>query len=118
LREHHFEELIGMFAEAPIGLCCFDTNLRFVFINNFLAELNGISVEEHLGRSIREVIPDVAAGVEVQLRHVIETGEPIVGGEVDAETPAHPGLRRSFQHHYYAIRSEAGTDLKVACVVQ
>ncbi len=80
LREHHFEELIGMFAEAPIGFCCFDTNLRFVFINNFLAELNGILVEEHLGRSIREVIPDVAAGVEVQLRHVIETGEPIIGG--------------------------------------
>ena len=118
LREHHFEELIGMFAEAPIGLCCFDTNLRFVFINNFLAELNGISVEEHLGRSIREVIPDVAAGVEGQLRHVIETGEPIVGGEVDAETRAHPARIRSFQHHYYAIKSEAGTVLRVACVVE
>ncbi len=64
LREHHFEELISMFAEAPIGLCCFDGNLRYVFINNWLAGLNGISVEEHLGRSIREVIPDVAAGVE------------------------------------------------------
>ncbi len=51
-REHRFEELIGMFAEAPIGLCCFDTNLRFVFINNFLAELNGISVEGD-GRSAR-----------------------------------------------------------------
>jgi PAS domain S-box-containing protein len=118
LREHHFEELIGMFAEAPIGLCCFDTNLRFVFINNFLAELNGISVEEHLGRSIREVIPDVAAGVEGQLRHVIETGEPIVGGEVDAETRAHPARIRSFQHHYYAIKSEAGTVVTVACIVQ
>ncbi len=107
-----------MFAEAPIGLCCFDTNLRFVFINDHLAAVNGISVEEHLGRSIREVIPEVAAGVEVQLRHVIETGEPIIGGEVDAETPAHPGLIRSFQHHYYAIKSEAGTVLAVACVVQ
>ncbi len=48
LREHHFEELIGMFAEAQIGLCRFDRTLRFVFINNCLAELNGVSVEEHV----------------------------------------------------------------------
>ncbi len=49
---------------------------------------------------------------------MIETGEPIVGGEVDAETPAHPGRIRSFQHHYYAIKSEVGTVSRVACVVQ
>ncbi len=70
LRERNFDELIGMFAQAPIGLCCFDGTLRFVFINDYLAAVNGISVEEHLGRSIREVIPDIAAGVEEQLRQV------------------------------------------------
>ncbi len=48
LREHHFEELIGMFAKAQIGLCRFDRTLRIVFINNCLAELNGVSVEEHI----------------------------------------------------------------------
>ena len=109
LREQNFDELIGMFAQAPIGLCCFDRTLRFVYINDYLAAINGISVEEHLGRSIRELIPDVAAGVEEQLRQVIETGESIIGGAVDAETPAQPGRIRSFQHHYYAIKSEVGT---------
>jgi len=118
LGEQNFDELIGMFTHAPIGLCCFDRNLRFMFINGYLAALNGISVEEHHGRSIREVIPDVASGVEEQLRQVFETGESIIGGTVDAETPAHPGRIRSFQHHYYAIKSEAGTVLRVACVVQ
>jgi len=118
LTEQNFDELIGMFAQAPIGLCCFDRTLRFVFINDYLAAINGISVEEHLGRSIHEVIPDVAGGAEEQLRQVFETGEPIIGGAVDAETPAQPGRIRSFQHHYYAIKSEAGTVLRVACVVQ
>ncbi|MFB3111064.1 MAG: PAS domain-containing protein [Gemmatimonadales bacterium] len=117
LREQNFDELTGMFAHAPIGLCCFDRALRFIFINDYLAALNGISVEEHQGRSIREVIPDVAAGVEEQLRQVFETGESIIGGTVDAETPGHPGRIRSFQHHYYAIKSEAGTVSRVACVV-
>ena len=118
LREHHFDEMMSMFAQAPIGLCCFDRTLRFVFINDYLAAINGISVGEHLGRSIHEVIPDVAAGVEEQLRQVFEMGEPIIGGEVDAETPAQPGRIRSFQHHYYAIKSEVGTVSRVACVVQ
>jgi PAS domain S-box-containing protein len=107
-----------MFAQAPIGLCCFDRTLRFVFINDYLAAINGKSAEEHLGRSIHEVIPDVAAGVEGQLHQVFETGEPIIGGTVDAETPAQPGRIRSFQHHYYAVKSEAGTVLSVACVIQ
>ena len=101
LGEPNLVELIGMFAEAPIGFCCFDTNLKFVFINDCLAQINGISVEEHLGRSIHEIIPDVAAGVEAQLRQVIETGEPVEGGMIDVETPAYPGLTRSFQNYYY-----------------
>ncbi len=117
-REHHFDGLIDMFAQAPIGLCCFDSALKFVFINDYLAAINGISAEDHLGRSIGEVIPDVAAGVEEQLHQVLETGEPIIGGVVDAETPAHPGRIRSFQHHYYALKSEAGTVSRVACVVK
>ncbi len=54
LREQNFDALIGMFAQAPIGLCCFDRTLRYIFINDYLATLNGISVEEHLGRSIRD----------------------------------------------------------------
>ncbi len=80
LGEPNLVELIGMFSQAPVGFCCFDRNLQFIFINNCLAQINGISVEEHLGRSIHEIIPDVAAGVEAQLRQVLETGEPLVGG--------------------------------------
>ena len=112
------DEVTSMYDEAPIGLCVIDLNLRYVHINHWLAEINGVPVEEHLGRSIREVLPDVADGVEPQLRQVFETGESITGGTVDAETPAQPGRIRSFQHHYYAVKSEVGTVSSVACVVQ
>ncbi len=43
LGEPNLAELIGMFAQAPIGFCCFDRDLRFLFINNCLAQINGIS---------------------------------------------------------------------------
>ena len=82
-----------IYRAAPIGLCHLDMKLRYVFVNEWLAEINGLPVEQHLGRSIGEVLPDVAAEVEAQLRGVIETGEPVVGGMVEAETAAQPGVK-------------------------
>jgi len=105
-------------AAAPIGLCSLDKDLRYVFVNEWLAALNGLSVEQHLGRTISEVLPDVAAGVEAQLRQVIETGIPIVGGAVVAETAAHPGAKKYFEYNYDAVRSADGTIVCVSCVVQ
>ncbi len=111
-------ELIRNYKEAPIGLGVFDPNLCYVHINDWLAEINGVPVEEHLGRTVREVLPDVAEGVEPQFRQVIETGEPILGGTVEAETPARPGIRRMFRHNYYPVKSGDGTVVGVSCVVE
>ena len=80
LTERPLSELTQIFRDVPVGLCTFDLSLRFVFVNEWLAALNGVPAAEHLGRTIHELIPDVAAGVEAQLRQVIETGKPIVGG--------------------------------------
>lgn len=107
-----------LYTTAPIGLCCFDTKLRYVFVNAWLAAINGLSVKEHLGRPISELLPDVAAGVEGQLRGVIETGEPVVGGTVEAETAAQPGVKKCFEHHYDAVKSADGAIVGVSCVVQ
>ncbi len=111
-------ELIHIYKEMPTGLCYFDTNFRFLLINDWLANLNGITADEHLGRTIGQVLPDVAAGVESQLRQVIQTGEPIIGGTVEAETPAQSGVKKTFQHNYYPVRSDDGTITGVSCVVE
>ena len=107
-----------IYQEVPIGLCYFDTYFRFVHINDRLASINGVSVGEHLGRTIIEVIPDVATGVEWQLQQVFETGVPIFGGTVDAETPAQPGITRTFRHSYYPLKSGDATVVGVSCVVE
>ena len=112
-------ELVSLqhiYGAVPIGLCYLDKDLRYVFINEWLASLNGLAIEQHLGRSISEVLPDVAAGVEAQLRQVIETGVPVVGGAVVAETAAQPGIMKHFEHHYHAVRSADGDIMGVSCV--
>ncbi len=107
-----------LYAISPVGLCYLDTDLRFRYINEWLARINGLPVEAHLGRKIDEVLKDVAAGVVPQLRSVLETGEPIIDGMVEAETPAHPGESRHYMHNYYPDKGKDETVVGVSCVVQ
>ncbi len=107
-----------LYAIAPVGLCYFDTDLRYLYINEWLARINGLQVEAHLGNTIGDVLKDVAVGVVPQLRHVLQTGEPIIEGKIKAETPAHPGEFRNYMHNYYPDKSKDGTVVGVSCVVQ
>lgn len=103
---------------APIGLCVFDLELRYVQINDWLARINGIPADGHLGLRISEVLPQVAQAVEAQLCRVIETGDPILGGTAVAETPAHPGIAHRYRHNYVAVRGPDGAVSAVSVVVE
>ena len=111
-------EFAKIYNEAPMGLCYMDTDLRYVHVNDWLANLNGLPAEEHIGRTIRELLPDVAEGVEQQFRRVLETGEPVIQGRVHAETPAHPGIKKHYVHNYYPVKQQDGTIVGLTCAIQ
>jgi PAS domain S-box-containing protein len=67
---------------APIGLAFLSPDCRYLQINQRLTEICGISVEDHLGRSVRDCVPGLADAVEGIVRSIMETGEPVVGIEV------------------------------------
>lgn len=100
------------------GTCVLDRDLRYVTISRWLADLNGPSVEEHLGRTIGEVLPEVAAVVEPVLRGVLETGEPVLNGIVEAVTHAFPDEKRTFKHDYRPVKCAADQIIGVHCLVQ
>ncbi|MGH9769733.1 MAG: PAS domain S-box protein, partial [Blastocatellia bacterium] len=84
----------AIYATAPVGLCFVDSDLRYLSINERLAEIDGKSVEEHLGHTLREVVPEIAGMIEPYYRRVIETGEPVLNVEISM-TPE-PGVVRHF----------------------
>jgi hypothetical protein len=57
-------------------------------------------------------------GGREQLQQVLRSAEPVIDGEVLAETPAHPGERRCYRHSYYPDIGAAGQVIGVCCVVQ
>lgn len=111
-------EVERLYAIAPIGLSYFDRGFRFRYINEWLARINGLPVEAHLGHAVQELLPDVGAGIVPQLERVFETGEPIIDGELVAETPAHPGEQRHYRHSYYPDKDANGTVIGIHIVVQ
>ena len=50
-------QLQAIYDAVPVGLCFLDRDQRYVSINRRLAELNGISVDDHFGRTPAEITP-------------------------------------------------------------
>lgn len=111
-------ELAAIYDDAPVGLGVIGADFRFQRINNRLAELNGVPAAEHIGRTIREVVPKLADIGESLVRKVIDTGQSILNLEIEGETAAQPGVRRSFLEHWSPIRDEDGKVIAVNIVAE
>jgi PAS domain S-box-containing protein len=88
---------------APVGFAFVDRDFRIVRINQTLAEVNGAPVEDQIGRTVAEVVPDVWAQMEPVYRHVLEAGEAVVNLEVDRER-SETRDRRHWLASYYPVR--------------
>ena len=68
--------LDAVYATAPVGLGVLDADLRYVRVNERLAQMNGLAAEQHVGKTVRAVNPRWADQTEPTLRRVLETGSP------------------------------------------
>jgi PAS domain S-box-containing protein len=102
--QHQLAEIETIYQSAPIGLNVLDTDLRFRRINQQLAEMNGLTIEQHLGRTVREVLPNLAEAAEQLLRPILETGEPLLNVEIRGETPAKPGVQRVWLESFLPLK--------------
>jgi len=69
--------LDSFFDAVPAGMALFDEKLRYTRINPALAEINGLSVEEHLGHTPRELFPQLDPHPQDLFQRVLSTGETI-----------------------------------------
>jgi PAS domain S-box-containing protein len=70
--------LDSMLANAPVGLAFVDHNYRFVRVNQVFADLTGVAVSRHLGRTLPELLPQsVAKEMESAVQRVFATEEPV-----------------------------------------
>ncbi len=111
-------EIEAIYNTAPVGLCVFDSQGRYVRINQRLADINGLPAADHIGRTIREVVPDLADQAEAILRRVMETGEPVRDVEFTGTTLASEAARQTWLEQWLPLKDDAGRVIGVNVVAE
>lgn len=95
-------ELDSLLASAPLGFAYFDREHRYIRVNEELCRVNGLPAEAHIGRTVSEVLPVNAGGVDPIIEDVFITGEA-VESEITGETPREPGVERHWLAGFYPV---------------
>ena len=111
-------ELEAIYDTAPIGLCILDRDLRWVRINERLAEINGFPTAAHLGRTVRELLPDLAPAAEPIFHRILESNQPVLNVELQGQTPAQPGVDRTWLEHWFPLHDHNGAVIGINVVAE
>ena len=97
--------LDSMLAHAPVGFAFFDRKFRYVRVNRYLAERNGVPMTRFLGQTTRELLPpDVTDAFEQRIEEVFRTGAIIQSFEY--QLPSRPGREeQSWQTDLYPVKT-------------
>jgi two-component system cell cycle sensor histidine kinase/response regulator CckA len=83
--------------KAPIGAAMVDRSYRYLLVNESLARTHGVSIQDHLGKSIEQIAPLLWPALRPILERVLE------GEEFSDRALIDQGLTKpGDQHHYLA----------------
>jgi PAS domain S-box-containing protein len=103
---------------SAAGIALLDRNLRYLYVNESLAKMNGVPSAEHFGRRARDVVPDLVWGpIETMLHQVLRDGRPqfvTVTGRTPADDSAE---QRWWINAYHRVADDTGHVLGVAAEV-
>jgi PAS domain S-box-containing protein len=111
-------EVEALYAQVPVGILQLDTELRYVRINERLAAMNGAPAAAHIGRTIHEMVPELAPKLEPAFREILRTGVPVFEVEVTGETAAAPGVEHTWLESWFPVRDAAGAVCGITVVAQ
>jgi len=95
-----------LLTRAPVGFVFLDRDLRFIRINDQLAEINGLDVEAHLGRTVSEILPSLEPTLREVTGRILVTGQAVLDHEFSGETPRVPGVTRNWNESWYPVHDD------------
>jgi len=98
--------------ESNIAFSVFDQRLRFRFVNDALAKINRVPVQDHIGESVRKIAGDLALKAEPILESIFETGKVVSGFEISGKLPKRPDVGHWIAT-YFPIRNKRGRVIRV-----
>ena len=91
------QRMQGIMDYAPTAIYVKDLEGRFIFLNQKVADLQGMKREEIIGKTLRDILPaEIADAIHENDLKVIEVGKPL---EYEESAPQDDGL-----HHFISIK--------------
>jgi DNA-binding CsgD family transcriptional regulator len=110
-------QLLQLIAAAPVGFALLDQHLRFVLINPALKVIDGQLANEHVGQTLRQVIPEHASALEPLCRQVLRNHMPILNVQISGVPVQGRANARVCLASLYTIRLDSKT-LNVGLIIR
>jgi len=107
-----------IYETAPVGLAFLTPDCRYLQINKHLTEICGISVADHIGRTVRETVPQVADEVEKLVQAIVRSGEPVTGVEVRGQRPDRSNADRVWVTSWHPLKDSDGRIVGINVVAE
>ncbi|GIG71137.1 SpoIIE family protein phosphatase [Phytomonospora endophytica] len=110
--------LDAVFHQSPYGVVVLDEQLRFVMINQMMADANRRPVADHLGRHVREVFdtPEMERYESLML-DVMRTGKPVFDLRVPGHPTSEPGSWGVWSASWFRVESWCGSPLGICGII-
>jgi PAS domain S-box-containing protein len=95
-----------LLSTAPVGFGYVDRDLCLRRMNETLAAVSGVPMDEQLGRPVAEVVPDLWPQIEPVFRRVLETGEAVVNQDIRGPRSGVAEEGRAWLTSYYPVRTK------------
>jgi PAS domain S-box-containing protein len=115
------EQLLNSFFKASssvsLGLGIVDDQMQFIQVNEALAEVHGLSPQEHIGKTVDEIMPDITEQVQPLVEELLRSGTPILNLELSSEKPCQPGVLHHWLTCYFPVPLNKGRARGVGFIV-
>ena len=109
-------QLRAIYDGAPVGLCFLDRNLRYVSLNQRLADMKGVPVAAHIGKAVEEMLPELFPLIQPYFLRALQ-GEAIADVEVSMPSPNSGEPDMTFLSSYQPAFDEAQEVIGVSVAV-
>jgi PAS domain S-box-containing protein len=114
--EETVARLDTLLEHSPYAFAFFDDEFRFKRVNAQFAAIDGIPIEDHLDRTLAEVLPEMWVQLQSSFKEVFATQRAVSDLEVEGRAPG----TEWFEHHFlvscYPVQTVPGEVLGIGAV--
>lgn len=115
-----FSRIKQLFDKTQLGISVLDRELRYMHVDDRMVAIDGVSNEQHAGRPVRDVDPQIASALEPILLRTMMEDRPSVDMvvEIPGAVTDRPNLHRTWQVCCYPLKMEDKSIVGASLVVQ